>query len=265
MMEIAVVGKDSESENSSRRNSFQGYRPNLSTDVNLKSATIGFDRLPFRNQITSPLRMTNSKIEANRWARNPMEYDDTTMKLSTNKSKEFDLWKEASDNDPPYPDHYDAEYNSSVWRNFARDSGSISLSSRGRVTESIAKMHPLPIPPYNRQGRYTFAKFLSEVSVIPDNRKNQGQIYRHLSDLKEYRRLKLRSEGRRPPVDLMGRIVPPSTMKKYTKRLNDSPEPAGLDDDPPYYIVDLQDGKKLERNKSFPVRYIFKENPLRQN
>ncbi|XP_075264387.1 uncharacterized protein LOC142356343 [Convolutriloba macropyga] len=243
----------------------QGKPQNLENVSLTQLPSIGFDRQPFRNRISAPILTSRSKIEANRWVRNPMEYDQVDLRLSRNKSREFELWKEASENDPPYPDHYDPEYNSNVWRNFARESGVISLSSRGRVSESIAKMHPLPIPPYNRLGRYTFAKFLSEVSVIPNNRKNQGQIIRHLSDLKEFKRLKLKSEGRRPPVDLMGRIVPPSTMKKYTKRINDSPEPVGPDNDPPYYIVDLQDSKKLERNKSFPVRYIFKENPLRQN
>ena len=227
--------------------------------------SVGFDRQTFRNKISAPILTTKNKIEANRLTRNSLEYDLVDLKLSKNRSREFELWKEASENDPPYPDHYDPEYNSNVWRNFVRDNGGISLTSRGRVTESIAKMHPLPIPTYNRLGRYTFAKFLSEVSVIPDGRKNQSQIIRHLSDLKEYKRLKLKSEGRRPPVDLMGRIVPPSTMKKYTKRINDSPEPVGPDNDPPYYIVDLQDTKKLEQNKSFPVRYIFKENALRQN
>jgi len=242
-----------------------GQNQNFHTTSLPHIPNIGFDRQHFRSKISAPIATSGSKIETNRWARNPMEYGHVELKLNRNRSREFELWKEASENDPPYPDHYDPEYNSNVWRNFARESGNISLSSRGRVSESIAKMHPLPIPPYNRLGRYTFAKFLSEVTVIPNKHKNQGQIIRHLSDLKEYKRLKLKSEGRRPPVDLMGRIIPPSTMKKYTKRINDSPEPVGLDNDPPYYIVDLQDSKKLERNKSFPVRYIFKENPIPQN
>ena len=223
---------------------------------------VGFDMMHYRSKVTSPLKTSRSKIETNRMLRNNMEYSPIDLKFSTNKSREFELWREISENDPPYPDHYDPEYNSNVWRNFAAESGMRSLSCQGRVTESIAKLHPLPIPPYNRQGRYTFAKFLSEVDIIPNGRKNQGEIIRHLSDLKEYKRLKLRSEGRRPPTDLMGRILPPSTMQKYKKRLNDPPEPVGVDNDPPYYIVDIDDKMKPARSKNFPVRYIFKENPI---
>ena len=41
--------------------------------------SIGFDRQPFRNRISAPILTSRSKIEANRWVRNPMEYDQVRL------------------------------------------------------------------------------------------------------------------------------------------------------------------------------------------
>lgn len=139
-------------------------------------------------------------------------------------SDPFRLWIESGRKCAPFPPRWDAEYNSNVWRNFSSRVG-YRVDSQGRsVSELVADMYPIKIPPHSEMSENTFVKFLSEVPMIKDQKRRNLAISRSVRELKDFKELKLRSEMRVPPVTDRGDIIPPRGFKKYEPRNFSTPE-----------------------------------------
>ncbi|KAK2153529.1 hypothetical protein LSH36_294g03060 [Paralvinella palmiformis] len=130
----------------------------------------------------------------------------------------YRMWLEASKYDPPIPEKPDPQYNSNVWRNFRKQFGFHVNSEGQKVSEMIAAMYPLNIPSPSRVGDYTYEKFLTEISLIKDEKLRRMAIRRTGKDVEEFKKLKLRAEVRNPPVDPEGSILPPANFKRYAPR-----------------------------------------------
>ncbi|XP_022106409.1 uncharacterized protein ENSP00000372125 homolog [Acanthaster planci] len=136
----------------------------------------------------------------------------------------FRLWIESGRKGAPFPPRWDPEYNSNVWRNFSSRVG-YRVDSQGRnISELVADMYPIKIPPHSEMSDNTFVKFLSEVPMIKDQKRRDLAVCRSVRELKDFKELKLRSEMRVPPITERGDIVPPKGFKKYEHRRLTTPE-----------------------------------------
>ncbi|XP_038064767.1 testis-expressed protein 52-like [Patiria miniata] len=136
----------------------------------------------------------------------------------------FRLWIESGRKCAPFPPRWDPDYNSNVWRNFSSRVGYRVDSHDRSISELVADMYPMKIPPHSEMNDNTFVKFLSEVPMIKDRKRRDLAISRSVRELKDFKELKLRSEMRVPPITERGDIAPPKGFKKYEHRRLASPE-----------------------------------------
>ncbi|XP_002740637.1 testis-expressed protein 52-like [Saccoglossus kowalevskii] len=139
-------------------------------------------------------------------------------------SEPYQAWIEAGQRGPPFPPRWDADYDSNTWRNF-RLTKDIKLDPSGKnITELIASMYPINVPPHSELGENNYAKFLREVPMIRDKKKCTIAISKSELNLEEFQKLRIRSEVRVPPLDDQGKIRPPTKFKKYEHRYLTTPE-----------------------------------------
>ena len=72
------------------------------------------------------------------------------------------------------------------------------------VTESTAAMYPITVPAMSRVGDFTYAKFLSDTPLIRDAKMRRAAVKQVEQDLAEFKRLRLHSEMRDPPMTESG-------------------------------------------------------------
>lgn len=135
----------------------------------------------------------------------------------------YTMWKEAGKHPPPYPARADfakpdSNYNSNVWRNFRKSYGFHVDTKDQNISEMIAQLYPLNIPPPSKVGDYSYPRFLTETPLIKDGKMRKLAIDRTTQDILEFKRIRLKSEMRNPPLDESGDIVPPINFKKYAHR-----------------------------------------------
>lgn len=117
---------------------------------------------------------------------------------------QYQLWLEAGKHDPPFPKNSDTNYDSNVWRNFRRNFG-FQTSSKGRkISDIIATMYPLNIPPPSQLNDHTFDRYIKETALFKDENRKAMAIKQIQSDLQEFRKLKFKTEARNPPIDKKG-------------------------------------------------------------
>lgn len=116
------------------------------------------------------------------------------------------MWKEAGKHEPPIPARPDTQYNSNVWRNFRRAYGFYVNSEGQKVSEMIANMYPMNVPAPSQVREYTYSKFLRETPLIKDEKRRQYAIDKTAKDIMEFKRMRLRSDMRNPPLDKSGKI-----------------------------------------------------------
>ncbi|KAK6184312.1 hypothetical protein SNE40_002020 [Patella caerulea] len=133
-------------------------------------------------------------------------------------SVEQRLWMEAGKCGPPFPQKPDASYNSNVWRNFRKQFGFNTSADGRKISEVIAAMYPLNIPRPSKIGDHSFTKYISESNLFQDEKFKKIAIRRTRADHQELKRLKIKSDGRNPPIDQDGKILPPENFKKYVHR-----------------------------------------------
>lgn len=157
--------------------------------------------------------------------------------MQGHSSMEYRLWLEAGKHPPPYPTRPDPNYNSNVWSNFRQHFGFKTTNEGKKITEMIAAMYPLNIPPPSKVGQYSYGKFLQETPIIRNEKQRAVAIQRTNNEAFEFKRLKAKSEGRNPPIDMQGNILPPEHFKRYVREnqpppLPDysKPEPENLED-----------------------------------
>ncbi|XP_064634801.1 testis-expressed protein 52-like [Lineus longissimus] len=143
---------------------------------------------------------------------------EQTQSAHLYKPMEYMLWLEAAKHTAPTPERPDPDYNSNVWRNFRKSYGFSKSADDRTVTEMIATMYPLNIPKPSIVGDHTFDKYVNESKLFDDDKKKKLAIQRSKTDIEEFRRLRLRTEARNPPMDEDGNILPPKNFKKYIHR-----------------------------------------------
>ena len=85
------------------------------------------------------------------------------------------------------------------------------------MTDVIAAMYPLNIPPASKVGAQTFEKYIQETSLFKDEKNKALAIKQTRSDMEEFRRLKYKTEARNPPLDQSGKYfcVSGGNIKKW--------------------------------------------------
>ena len=101
----------------------------------------------------------------------------------------------------------DSNYNSNVWRNFRKSYGFHTSTKGQKIGEMIAQLYPLNLPPPSKVGEYTYPRFLSETPLIKDEKLRKLAIERTTQDILEFKRIRLKSEMRNPPLDERGDLA----------------------------------------------------------
>ncbi|XP_046337545.2 testis-expressed protein 52-like [Haliotis rufescens] len=135
-----------------------------------------------------------------------------------NPTLEYRLWLEAGKHQPPFPERPDSSYNSNVWRNFRRHYGFDTTAEGRKMSDVIAAMYPLNIPAPSKVGDNTFHKYIMESRIFEDDKYKMMAIQRTKADVKEFKKLKIKTESRNPPLDEDGNILPPENYKRYVPR-----------------------------------------------
>ena len=72
------------------------------------------------------------------------------------------------------------------------------------MKDFIADMYPVNITPSSRVGNYAYGRFLTESSIIKDPKYKKNAISRIEKDMDEFKRMRLKSDMRNPPLDERG-------------------------------------------------------------
>lgn len=174
-------------------------RENLLPDPPLRRS--GFTVRPIERLATKKLPRTTTNIECAHFLRTATEES-----AHGHKAVEFALWQEAGKHDPPFPKRPDAQYNSNVWRNFRKSYGFHTNTEGQKISEMIASMYPLNVPPPSRVGQSTYSKFLHETPLIENERRRNIAISRTMRDIEEFKKLRLKADMRDPPLDESGEL-----------------------------------------------------------
>lgn len=137
----------------------------------------------------------------------------------------YKLWLEAGKYDSPFPPHPDPNFNSNIWRNFRKEYGFQTTAEGRRIGDIIATMYPLNIPAPSKVGSHTFDKYLRETKIFRNEKFQALAINRTKADVQDFKRLRIKSDARNPPLDEIGNILPPENMKKYEHRFIPVPPP----------------------------------------
>lgn len=119
---------------------------------------------------------------------------------------EHRLWIEAGKSDIAVPTHPDTNYNSNIWRNFRRSFQINYSTDTGRVTDAVAALYPVNIPPPSQVADYTFDKYLGQTKLFDNERLKSLAIQRAATETSEFQKLKCRSQARNPPVNEKGQL-----------------------------------------------------------
>ncbi|XP_033099198.1 testis-expressed protein 52-like [Anneissia japonica] len=229
-------------------------RDRLQSDRTYKQSA--FCPRPLGKLTTKRLPRTLSNIHVNHKVRSYV--DEST---NVNPTNAFRLWIESGRREPPFPRRWDPAFDSNVWRNFRTNTKEIvKLDTSGKTVPSlIADMYPMKIPPHSSMGSNTLGKFLSEVPIIENDRLRTMAVARSEKDMKEFKKLKLRSEMRVPPMDEYGYILPPNEFRLYER-----PKLERVDPNPtPTNSVNLRQMTELERDSQRGVTGTVRTSPTR--
>lgn len=190
------------------------YFPEMSTVGNMKPPTLAErERLMASYQPFSSgfLPRPSQKLAVQKKPHNMLDIEckhylrcPSSESVHGHSSVQHRLWMEAGKYGAPFPEKPDPNYNSNVWRNFRRQYG-FDVKTDGRtISEMIATMYPLNIPAPSRVGENTFAKYITETKLFKNEKFKALAVQRTLTDIKEFRQLRIRSEARNPPLDEQG-------------------------------------------------------------
>ncbi|XP_005091514.1 testis-expressed protein 52 [Aplysia californica] len=172
---------------------------------------------------------------------------------------EHRLWVEAGKHDAPFPTRPDTSYNSNIWRNFRKQFG-LNFSPEGKkVTDVIAAMYPLNIPAASNVGENTFEKYIKETRLFQNPKAKNLAIRRTKTDVHEFKQLKCKSDGRHPPINEKGDILPPENYKKYAHRFMPVPSPPPSPP-PPGQKTDLFGQRYVPRSQPVLWKLSYKLN-----
>ncbi|WAR02938.1 TEX52-like protein [Mya arenaria] len=173
----------------------------------------GFHPRPIQRLAVRKPPKTMLNIECNHYLRS-----NTETFAHGHPTVEYKLWLEAGKHDAPFPQRPDESFNANVWRNFRRQYG-FHTSAGGKMSDIIAAMYPLNIPSPSKVGQQTFEKYIRETRLFNDDKFKSMAMSRTKADLEEFRKLRIKSMSRNPPIDEQGHILPPENFKKYEPHL----------------------------------------------
>lgn len=159
----------------------------------------GFHPRPIQRLALRRAPKTMLNIECNHYLRSSMEefaHGHPTI--------EYKLWMEAGKHGAPFPQRPDENFNSNVWRNFRREYGFHTISEGGKMSDVIAAMYPLNIPAPSKVGEQTFEKYIRETKLFQSDKFKSLAVSRTRADVEEFRKLRIKSQGRNPPIDEQG-------------------------------------------------------------
>ncbi|CAG5123261.1 unnamed protein product [Candidula unifasciata] len=133
-------------------------------------------------------------------------------------SLEHRLWLQAGTCTVTIPTHQDKNYDSNMWRNFRRSFQINYSAEAGRVTDAVAALYPVNIPPPSHVKDDTFDKFLGQTKLFDNDKFKSLAIQRAATEIYEFQKLRCRSQARNPPLNEKGDILPPENYKKYAQR-----------------------------------------------
>jgi len=169
------------------------------------------------------------------------------------------LWVEAGKYDAPFPARPDTNYNSNIWRNFRKQFG-LNFSADGKnITDVIAAMYPLNIPAPSNVGHNSFEKYIRETNLFQNEKAKNLAIRRTKTEVGEFKQLKYKSDGRHPPINEKGNILPPENYKKYVNRFVPVPSPPPTPP-PPGLKTDLFGQRYLPRSQPVLWKLSYKLN-----
>lgn len=171
----------------------------------------------------------------------------------------YKLWLEAGKHAPPFPLNSDSNFNSNVWRNFRKEYGFHNTAEGRKIGDIIATMYPLNIPAPSRVGAHTFDKYLRESKVFRNEKFEALAINRTRADVKDFKRLRVKSDARNPPLDELGNILPPENFKKYEHRFV-PPPPAPPTPPPANQKIDSLGQKYVPRSEPLLWKLSYKLN-----
>ncbi|XP_078582109.1 testis-expressed protein 52-like [Branchiostoma floridae x Branchiostoma japonicum] len=175
----------------------------------------GFTPRPIQRLATIKPPRTATNIEINHKLRTSVE--ESTPRFEPPPT--FHLWQEVGWHEPMMPPKQARDYNSNVWRNFTALHGyHIRATPKQGLNDTVAAMYPINLPRASHMGRNTFAKYVGESrTMVRDAGQRREVVLKLQQQLEEFRRLRIESEMRRPPVDELGRILPPEAFKQYPR------------------------------------------------
>ena len=174
-------------------------RENLMKPKDVKEP--GFIPRPIQKLAVRKPPKTTLNIECNHYLRS------TTSEFTHgHPTIEYQLWLEAGKHGPPFPQRPDENFNSNVWRNFRRQYGFHPNADGGKISDVIAAMYPLNIPAPSKVGENTFEKYIRETRLFKSNKFKFLAMERTRADVDEFRRLRIKSQGRNPPLDESGNL-----------------------------------------------------------
>lgn len=121
-----------------------------------------------------------------------------------NLKREYQLWLKAGKLSPITPDRPDISYNSSEWRNFARQVGLNFSASESSISEAVAALYPMNIPASSQLGKNSFEKFLKEAKLFRDEKAKSLAILRAKKEQNYMNYLRWKSDARNPPQNEKG-------------------------------------------------------------
>lgn len=171
-------------------------RENLTKPVELKYT--GFTPRP-TEQMTTAIRPTSTlNLDCNSFLQRPQSGKSP-------RSKTYEMWLEAGKHDLPKPDRPDRIFSSTLWHQIRKHYNLETSQNVNRISDAVAKMYPINVPPSSAMGDATYSKFIQETPVIQDKRLRNAMIQHSTNDYREFERLRLRSEMRNPPLNKNGK------------------------------------------------------------
>jgi len=214
----------------------------------------GFTPRPLQKLTTRNRPHTITDIECSHFLRTPSR--DFTHQHPTVEQR---LWVEAGKHDAPFPARPDTSYNSNIWRNFRKQFG-LNFSAEGKkVTDVIASMYPLNIPAPSNVGENSFEKYIKETRLFENDKAKNLAIRRTRTEVAEFKALKCKSDGRHPPINEKGDILPPENYKKYAQRFVPIPSPPPTPP-PPGQKTDLFGQRYVPRSQPVLWKLSYKLN-----
>ncbi|CAH1256268.1 RP4-816N1.8 [Branchiostoma lanceolatum] len=179
----------------------------------------GFTPRPIQRLATVRPPRTATNIEINHKLRTSVE--DSTPRFEPPPT--FHLWQEVGWHEPMMPPKQARDYNSNVWRNFTALHGyHLRATPKQGLNDTVAAMYPINMPRASHMGRNTFAKYVAESrTMVRDPGQRRDVVLKLQQQLDEFQQLRVESEMRRPPVDELGRILPPEAFKSYPRPQGD--------------------------------------------